>query len=193
VPERDDDLHTDDVRKILADLDEKAAKRPPPTAEELEAARAEYDAAMTAVHEAAERARRVKPFSLPAEAKITPKVIIVGDERAETGEQRADLQRRMDAAWPKQKTALFAWGTIKRAVQLFRDGQTHGYVVKKTKLEPKQVTRVRRMWEPLQLLRLNNEDELVPDWRVRTKGNRIALRYWDMQAERWVDPLYPRR
>jgi hypothetical protein len=89
VPERDDDLHADDVRKILADLDEKAAKRPPPTEEELEAARAEYDAAMTAVHEAAERARRVKPFSLPAEAKITPKVII---ERAETG--HAKMGRR---------------------------------------------------------------------------------------------------
>jgi hypothetical protein len=94
---------------------------------------------------------------------------------------------RRESGWPTQTMNSYIWATVHGAVRRYAHRNTRNEIADKTALTPADATRVRRLYKH-DLLRLNAQGKLEVDPRVRQKGNRIWLRYWDEKLGRWLDP-----
>lgn len=85
------------------------------------------------------------------ESRVRELVDALENDGMQSGEAPPSEEER---PWPKPMPALFSHAKIQSAVRLFDAGETRGDVIKRAELEPKDATRVRRMFTN-DLLRLN--------------------------------------
>jgi hypothetical protein len=111
---------------------------------------------------------------------------LVESEAETSAPGSADAERR-ESAWPTQTMNSYTWATVQGAVRRYAHRNTRNEVADKTALTPADATRARRLYKH-DLVRLNAQGKLEVDPRVRQKGNRIWLRYWDEKPGGWLDP-----